>query len=214
MAEKILRRFNENNPGPKGLLLLANILVAGFEPFQNAPEEVFSENIHAMHWAAARKGNGRPERKLTSLEVAIISESKSFLSSTACKKVVDAIYVGRLVYTPSSFIDIIPDHWKYHPISLYDPRRGPLLNQYRLIAPRTRNAIEVCQFIILLALYIIVMTGRERRMKTDYTTWELVFDIYAAGWVSHRHSYRPSLFYMFSSILSRKASSLTVVAGT
>ncbi len=184
LAEKILRRFNEHNPGPKGLLLLANILVAGFEPFQNAPAEVMHENAHALHWATSRGGDGRPERKLTSLEVAIISESKSFLASSACKKVVDAIYLGRLVYTPSSFIDIIPDRWKYKPISLYDPRRAPLLNQYRLIVPRTRNAIEVGQFVILLFLYIMVMTGRERRLATDYTKWEFVFDIYASGWVS------------------------------
>jgi hypothetical protein len=183
LAEKILRRFNEHNPGPKGLLLLANILVAGFEPFQNAPEEVIHENIHALHWATSGNRDGRPERKLTSLEVAIISESKSFLASTACKKVVDAIYLGRLVYTPSSFIDIIPDHWKYKPISLYDPRRAPLLNQYRLIVPRTRNAIEVGQFVILLFLYIMVMSNREKQRRTDYSTWELLFDIYGCGWV-------------------------------
>lgn len=183
IAERVLRRFNERNPGPKGLLLLANILVAGFEPFQNAPEEVIHENVHALHWATSGKSGNRPERKLTALEVAIISESKSFLASTACKKVVDAIYLGRVVYTPSSFIDIIPDHWKYKPISLYDPRRAPLLNQYRLIVPRTRNAIEVGQFVVLLFLYVMVMTNRERKQRTDYTIWELVFDIYSAGWV-------------------------------
>ena len=49
--------------------------------------------------------------------------------------------------------------------------------------PRTRNAIEVGQFVILLFLYIMVMSNRERQRRTDYTTWELVFDIYSAGWV-------------------------------
>jgi hypothetical protein len=181
IAEKILRRTNEHNPGPRGLLLLANILVAGFEPFQNAPEEVVRENSHAMQWAVQKKG-GRIERKLTSLEVAIVSESKSLLASTACQKVVDAIYRGKLVYTPNSFIDIIPDHWKHKPISLYDPRRAPLLNQYRLVVPRTRNVIEICHFIILLVLYILVLSKRERRFTTSYTTLELIFDIYAAGW--------------------------------
>lgn len=182
VAEKVLRRYNENNPGPKGLLRLANILVSGFEPFQNAPQQVIQENLHAMHWALKRKG-GRSENKLTALEVAIVSESKSFLASSACQKVMDAIYRGKLVYTPSSFIDIIPDHWKRRPISLYDPRRGPLLNQYRLIVPRTRNAIEIGQFVVLLILYTIVMFGRENRLTTAYTMWELVFDIYGCGWV-------------------------------
>ena len=180
IAEKILRRFNEHNPGPKGLLLLANILVAGFEPFQNAPEEVLSENSYAMH-RAQEKADG--DRYLTSLEIAIISESKSFLASQACRKVTDAIHRGKLVYTPSSFIDIIPDRWKHRPISLYDPRRAPLLNQYRLAVPRIRNFVEVGQFIILLALYVLVLAGRENRLSTRYSIPELVFDIYAAGWV-------------------------------
>jgi len=135
-----------------------------------------------MHWATQKK-TGRAKQKLTALEVAIVSESKSFLASSACQKVVDAIYRGKLVYSPNSFIDIIPDQWKRRPISLYDPRRAPLLNQYRLIVPRTRNAIEICQFIILLVLYIIVMTERGSTMNTKYTTWELVFDIYGWGWV-------------------------------
>ncbi|KIX04585.1 uncharacterized protein Z518_05455 [Rhinocladiella mackenziei CBS 650.93] len=182
VAEKILRRYNEDNPGPRGLLKLANILVAGFEPFQGAPEAVRKKNPHAMHWAAERIGT-KVERKLTALEVAIVSASKSFLASSACQKVVDAIYRGKLVYTPSSFIDIIPDHWKRRPISLYDPRRAPLLNQYRLIVPRTRNLIEVCQFMVLLGLYIVVMAERESRMTTEYKLVEAIFDIYGAGWV-------------------------------
>jgi hypothetical protein len=185
VAEKVLRRYNENNPGPRGLLKLANILVAGFEPFQGAPDEVCEQSLHAMHWARQRRG-GRIESKLTALELAIISASKSFLASSACQKVVDAIFRGKLVYTPNSFIDIIPDHWKKRPISLYDPRRAPLLNQYRLIVPRTRNLIEVCQFVILLALYIVVMAGRASRGTTDYTIIEAVFDVYCAGWVCKR----------------------------
>lgn len=187
LAEKILRRYNENNLGPKGLLRLANMLVAGFEPFQNAPEEVIKENSHAAHWSK-QSSKGQIENKLTALEVAIVSESKSFLASGACQKVVDAIFRGKLVYTPNSFIDILPDHWKRRPISLYDPRRGPILNQYRLIVPRTRNTIEVCQFVILLALYCVVMIQRESRMDTVYTVWELIFDIYTVGWVSGSYS--------------------------
>ena len=184
VAEKILRRFNEHNPGPKGLLLLANILVAGFEPFQNAPPEVIQQNSHAMYWVVQNRGGY--ERKLTCLEVAIISQSKSFLASTACQKVVDAIYKGRLVYTPNSFIDIIPDHYKHKPISLYQPRRAPLLNQYRLIVPRTRNFLEVAQFMILLILYVLAMIHRGdgvRDHEINVTGYEVCFMIYAFGWV-------------------------------
>ncbi|KAL2412550.1 hypothetical protein ABEF91_000753 [Exophiala dermatitidis] len=183
VAEKLLRRYNEHNPGPRGLLKLANILVAGFEPLQGAPPEIVEQSTsRPSRWTTHRKA-ATPEKKLTALEVAIVSASKSFLASSACQKVVEAIYRGKLVYTPSSFIEVIPDRWKKRPISLYDPRRAPLLNQYRLVVPRTRNIIEVFQFVVLLGLYIAVMVARESRMTSQYTVVEAVFDIYASGWV-------------------------------
>jgi hypothetical protein len=177
LAMKLLRRYDEEVAGRAGLLLLANILVAGFDPFQNAPHEVCEENQFARMSMQTR---GRYEGKSTALEIAIISESKSFLSSTACQKVVDAVYYGRIVYTPSSFVDIIPDRYKHKPISLYDPRRASLLNQYRLIVPRSRNIIEVCQFVILLILYCLSMMNRDH---TRFTGYEVCFTIYATGWV-------------------------------
>jgi acyl-CoA dehydrogenase len=171
IAARILRRFSEDYDGPEGLLLLAHILVAGFEPFQGAPPQVRLEAEETTSWTN--------NRTLPSLEVAILTESKHFLSSTTCQKVVNAIYDGRIVYTPSTYWDIIPDHYKLKPISLYDPRDSPLLNQYRLIVPRTRTILEAIQFTILLALYVAVMIERK---KGEVTILELFFAIYAFGW--------------------------------
>jgi hypothetical protein len=92
---------------------------------------------------------------------------------------VAAIYEGRIVYTPSTYWDIIPDHYKLKPIALYEPRESPLLNQYRLIVPRTRNMLEAFQFGVLLALYVGVMVMRQ---KSKLTGLEIAFDIYAFGW--------------------------------
>ncbi|KAF3919759.1 hypothetical protein ABW20_dc0108271 [Dactylellina cionopaga] len=175
VATRILRRFHEDNPGPDGLLLLANILVAGFSPFQGAPEDVQQENLPKEHWAVAYKS------RHPSLEIAIVSQSKLFLSSGACQLVVNAIYIGRIIYTPTTFIDIIPDHYKYRPISLYDPRKAPTLNQYRLMVPRTRNVIEVFEFMCLLGLYIWVMVKRPPPHK--YPMAEIFFAFYACGWI-------------------------------
>ncbi|KAI9686452.1 MAG: hypothetical protein M1820_010625 [Bogoriella megaspora] len=188
VAIRVLRRLDDDHEGRDGLLLLANVLVAGFEPFQKAPPEVIGEVKQMLPWAM--KSNfwrAGYERMLTALEVAIITESKSFLSAAACQKIVDAVYKGRIIYTPTSFIDILPDHYKSRPISLYDPRRAPILNQYRLIVPRTRNIIEVCQFITLLVLYLLTMvyeyrTGR-RQDHLNFSSYELIFCIYAFGWV-------------------------------
>lgn len=92
----------------------------------------------------------------------------------------DAIYEGRVIYSPSSFLDLIPDRYKQKPISLYDPRDAPLLNQYRLIVPRTRNILEIIQFVILLALYLAFMSERE---AGRVTILEVCFTVYAFGWV-------------------------------
>ncbi|CAO2656409.1 Nn.00g052120.m01.CDS01 [Neocucurbitaria sp. VM-36] len=175
VAMKILRRHDEESTGKPGLLHLAHILVAPFQPFQGAPEERCPPR-HVSEY----QGQGDYEGKLTALEVAIVSESKVLLSSSASQKVIDAVYRGRIVYTPTTFIDIIPDHYKHKPISLYDPRKAPLLNQYRLMVPRTRNVIEVVQFIILLALYSWCMTVRKDHFLTNA---EIVFILYGGGWV-------------------------------
>jgi len=79
----------------------------------------------------------------------------------------------------------LPDHYKNRGISLYDPNRAPLLNQYRLLVPRTHSIIEVVQFVILLGLYILMMVNKEHSVgpaHLKYTLYELIFDIYALGW--------------------------------
>jgi uncharacterized metal-binding protein len=186
IASRVLRRFDEDHEGRQGLLLIANVLVAGFEPFQNAPPEVARTNKRALHWAI-QSHFIRPdkERMLTALEVAIVTESKSFLSSSSCQKIVDAVYRGRITYTPTSFMDILPDRYKSRGISLYDPRKAPLFNQYRLIVPRTRNIIEACQFVVLLLLYVLTMANKSRAVGPEhlrFTVAELVFAVYGVGW--------------------------------
>jgi hypothetical protein len=79
IATRILRRFGEDNEGSEGLLLLAHILVAGFEPFQNAPADIREEAQATTSWMY--------HKTLPALEVAILTESKFFLSSTPCQRV-------------------------------------------------------------------------------------------------------------------------------
>lgn len=98
----------------------------------------------------------------------------------------DAIYTGRVIYTPYSFIDILPDHYKHKPISLYNPAKAPLLNQYRLIVPRISNVLDICQFLVLLLLYVLVMTDETGKKRTaDITVYEACFSIYTLGWAIH-----------------------------
>lgn len=176
VATRVLRRFHENSPGQAGLLLLAHILVEGFDPFHGAPGEVEREGRH-LQWPIQERGGH--ERKLTALELAILSESKTFISSSACQRVVDAVHRGLVIYTPISFIDMLPDHYKHRPISLYEPHDARILNHHRLIVPRIRAVVEVAQFMSLVALYCLTMINRGDSLNL----WELAFGVYTAGWV-------------------------------
>ncbi|KAK9769404.1 hypothetical protein AB5N19_06789 [Seiridium cardinale] len=177
VAARVLRRFNDDHAGPIGLLLLAHILVEGFDPFQGAPPEIEEEYRHPQ-WPVQRR-DGR-ERKLTTLELAIVSESKVFIGSSACQKIIDAVYNGRIVYTPISFVDILPDHYKFRPISLYDARSAPFLPHTRLSVPRIRAVIELVHFFVLVVLYVLTMTCRS---SPRVSTYEWIFIVYTAGWV-------------------------------
>ncbi|RKL34233.1 hypothetical protein BFJ72_g9418 [Fusarium proliferatum] len=177
LASRVLRRFHEDNPGPQGLLLLSHILVEGFDPFQGAPSHM-ERPANRPQWPGSSDASGS-ERKVTALELAIVSESKFFISSAACQRAVDAVHNGQIIYTPLSFMDFLPDHYKRRPISLYDPRTAPLLNHHRLIVPRNRNLIELVHFVILLVLYVMTMISRH----SEVNMWEFAFCIYTFGWL-------------------------------
>lgn len=54
-----------------------------------------------------------------------------------------------------------------------------MLDQYRLMVPRTRNLLDVFSFLVLLALYIAVMTERN---PARFGVVEAGFAVYAFGW--------------------------------
>ena len=134
--------------------------------------------INGCQWPVQKRGGY--ERKVPALEVAVISDSKTFLSCYACRKVVDAVYNGHVVYTPLSFVDILPDHYIHKPISLYNPHQAPLLNEERMVVPRLRGVIEISQFIILLGLYVLTMVFNNGLKITIY---EIAFCTYTSGWI-------------------------------
>jgi hypothetical protein len=177
VATRVLRRFHEKSPGNKGLLFLANILVSGFDPFHGAPDSVVC-STRKPQWPVQDRGGH--ERKLTALELAILSEAKTLIASSACQRVVSAVYEGVIIYSPISFVDILPDHFKHHPVTIYEPRSAPLLNHRRLIVPRSRNLIELFHFTILLVLYIGAMITDG---QSQGRWWSPAFDLFASGWI-------------------------------
>lgn len=67
LALRLLRQFDEDSSGSDGLLLITNIVIAGFDPFQNAPRQIPKSSARAL--AGAFQDRGGYEAQLTTLEV-------------------------------------------------------------------------------------------------------------------------------------------------
>ena len=159
------------------MLHLAHILNASFSPFQGAPQSVLDyheavDAIDALHGIpqtnvleASMNFRAHSIRALHLFQLAIISTAKRLLSAMPCQRVLEAIWIGDIIYSPTSFIDLLPDLYKKKPITLYDPASAPLLNHHRLIVPRIRAGLEYCQFMVLFASYLMVVYSKHPLLK-------------------------------------------------
>ncbi|KAG9085662.1 hypothetical protein FS749_004246 [Ceratobasidium sp. UAMH 11750] len=87
------------------------------------------------------------ERVGNAIEMAIVGNAKRFIKSSACQKVIDDIYWGRIVYQASADHSILADTYKLKPIHFYDPHRAPLLDHYRLKVPVVRSVLEYIKYV-------------------------------------------------------------------
>ncbi|KAI0705213.1 hypothetical protein BC835DRAFT_1314998 [Cytidiella melzeri] len=118
------------------------------------------------------------DRVGNAIEIAIISQAKLFIKSSACQKVIDGIWIGKIVYQADSSRSILSDTYKRTPVHFYDPHKAPLLDHYRLKVPAVRSVLEYLNFVALFILFIIAL---EFNQIDDINIAEGVFMIYALG---------------------------------
>lgn len=130
LAIKMLRHQATSKGSGAGLLAMSRALVGGFTAFQGADDEVIERvRLGEGHIGRiATSGQG----KTTALELAILSKARHFIKAQATQRVIQAIWDGKIVYSSSSFLDILPDRYKHQEIRIYDLRSAPLLDHYRL----------------------------------------------------------------------------------
>lgn len=185
LAIKLLRHQAAVAKGAgQGLLAMARALVGGFHAFQGASEEVL-ERIRQREGYGSRvaaEGMGRTN----ALELAILGKARMFIKSQATQRVIGAIFDGRITYSSSSFIDILGDKWKSKQIELYDVHKTPLLDHYRLRVPKYRSMIELGNFLVLFASFILVIVDRHSRYEhipvSRLSAIEIWFFIYSIGY--------------------------------
>lgn len=185
LAIKMLRHQATLGKGSSaGLLNMATALVGGFSAFQGASEDVI-ERI--------RQGEGHVGRimtknagKTTALELAILGKARGFIKSQATQRIISAIWEGKVVYSSSSFLDILPDRYKYQGIRIYDIKKAPLLDHYRLRVPKYRSIIDFGAFLVLFVSFLFVIIDRRNRRETRPVSAlaysEIWFFTYALGY--------------------------------
>lgn len=114
------------------------------------------------------------------LELAVTTEAKRFLASSAVRQVVRALRSGRIVHPPTRSGDDWPSRQRttepHHTgVYTYDPRAAGWLDHTRLRIPCWRARLEVVRFIVLAILFASALA--------ENTLGERLFMAYGFGFV-------------------------------
>ncbi|THH27606.1 hypothetical protein EUX98_g6581 [Antrodiella citrinella] len=173
LAMKLLNHFATNQ------LQLVSSLTASWSPLMGAPTEIMDEvrdvvgNDDDMH---------DPQ---CALEMAIATESKTFISSPVVQTVVNDIYAGRVVFSMTSNRSVLADNYKPKATEFYDVRTAPFLDHYRLRVPRYGAMLEFINFAILLLLFVSCLGSKE---STHLTGVEIAFIIFASAFALEEYT--------------------------
>ncbi|KAI5476360.1 nonselective cation channel [Pseudohyphozyma bogoriensis] len=185
LAIRLLRHQATQAKGPNaGLLAMSRALVGGFHAFQGAGQDVL-DRVKQKEGITSRIMN-EGAGKTNALELAILGKARGFIKSHVTQKVITAIWDGKIVYSSSSFLDILPDRWKIHEIRVYNLKDAPILDHYRLRVPKYRAIIDFWSFVVLFGSFLAVIVDRQQRQEnlpvaalTNHEKW---FFLYALGY--------------------------------
>ncbi|KZT73077.1 hypothetical protein DAEQUDRAFT_684684 [Daedalea quercina L-15889] len=157
---------------------LVATLMATWSPLAGAPPEVVQEVKSIM-------GTDEQDDMQCALELAISTEAKAFLASPVVQTVVNDIYSGRVIFTMASTHSVLADNYKPRAIEIYDYRKAPFLDHYRLRVPRYGAILEFLNFALLLTMFLLCLSNREvGRMNA----FEIVFIVFAAAFTLEEYT--------------------------
>ncbi|EPQ56311.1 hypothetical protein GLOTRDRAFT_128260 [Gloeophyllum trabeum ATCC 11539] len=158
------------NAHAHSLLELALVTTTSWPVYNGADPDVITQAREERDELEDRVGNA--------IEMAIISKAKRFIKSSACQKVINAIWIGKCVYQAESNHSILSDTYKRNPIHFYDPHKAPLLDHYRLKVPAIRMVLEYLDFLLLFILFVFAL---ELNQRDRVNIAEGAFMVYALG---------------------------------
>ncbi|KAJ9475391.1 putative Calcium channel YVC1 (putative) [Pseudozyma hubeiensis] len=176
LAMKLLRTFSNDG------LELVTSLTASFHPLAGANYEELKElqlsTSHVDLEEIVKHGLAAKQYSNT-LELAIASSAKRFISTPLCQRCIDGIWHGKVVLSPMQASHaILNDSYKKRPLNIYDPTKAPLLNHLRLRVPSIRSKLEFVTFVVILILYVAALA---QKGSPTWTAQETLFSIWLFG---------------------------------
>ncbi|KAF8518239.1 hypothetical protein JB92DRAFT_2903943 [Gautieria morchelliformis] len=169
LATKIMRHFSS-------YIELVAILTHSWSPLAGAPHQVVSDiqNGLSMDHGCVL------DEPTSALEMAISTNSKTFLSAPLTQSVVNDIYSGHVVFSTTSRHSLVADDYKQRQIEFYDCHTAPLLDHYRLWVPRYQAILELANFAILCVSFTLCLAKKDLR---EVTIYEKVFIMFGLAFV-------------------------------
>ncbi|KAI0360223.1 hypothetical protein OH77DRAFT_1565833 [Trametes cingulata] len=172
LAMKLLGTFASSQ------LRVATVLTASWNPLAGAPEEIVND-VKSM---VGDDGMYDPQ---CALEMAIATESKAFLASPLVQTVVNDIYSGRMVFSMTSNRSVLADNYKPKSIEIYDVRKAPFLDHYRLRVPKYGAILEFLNFALLLTTFLLCLSKKDMHTMNGF---EIIFIVFAAAFALEEYT--------------------------
>ncbi|KAI8980049.1 hypothetical protein BD414DRAFT_493449 [Trametes punicea] len=159
-------------------LRVATVLTASWNPLAGAPDDIVND-VKSM---VGDDGMYDPQ---CALEMAIATDSKAFLASPLVQSVVNDIYSGRMVFSMTSNRSVLADNYKPKSIEVYDVRKAPFLDHYRLRVPKYGAILEFLNFALLLTTFLLCLSNKDMQTMNGF---EIVFIIFAAAFALEEYT--------------------------
>ncbi|KAL1940266.1 hypothetical protein VTO73DRAFT_9218 [Trametes versicolor] len=172
LAMKLLGTFASSQ------LQVATVLTASWNPLAGAPAEIVSDVKNMI-------GDDGMYDPQCALEMAIATESKAFLASPLVQTVVNDIYAGRMVFSMMSNRSVLADNYKPKSIEIYDVRKAPFLDHYRLRVPKYGAILEFLNFALLLTTFLLCLSNKDMNAMNVF---EVVFIVIASAFALEEYT--------------------------
>ncbi|KAF8556200.1 hypothetical protein OG21DRAFT_1437510 [Imleria badia] len=173
LALKLLTSFASSK------VQLVAVLTTLWNPLAGAPFDVVEEVKEVIGSEAAS------ESSQSAIEMAIATKAKAFLASTIVQSVVDDMYTGRIIFSIVANRSLVADNYKQRAIEMYNVRKAPFLDHYRLRVPCYSNTLHFSNIVMLTLTFVLCL----RTQQTEsVSTWESVFLVFATAFTLQEYT--------------------------